>query len=126
MAQNKMQSALYLATEAKRKALINIRAKLTKLILDDLQVQDRNKDSRFIYELFTEITQNQVTFNTSNLVGLIDMFQELNIRRIEIKQKTVHSIEGIHKVLQSIEQELEIVASIERNLQLIKQIVRES
>ena len=120
-----MQSALYLTTEARRKVLVDIRTKLTKLILDDLQVLDKNKDSRFIYELFTEITENQVTFTTTNLLGVIDMFKEPNIRYIEIKHKTVKSIEDVYQITQSIEQEGKVVNSIERNLQLIKQIVRE-
>ena len=121
-----MQSALYLTTEAKRKVLVDIRTKLTKLILDDLQILDKNTDPRFIYELFTDITENQVTFNTINLLGVIDMFKEPNIRYIEVKHKTVKSMEDVYQITKSIEQEGEIITSIGRNLHLIKQIVRES
>lgn len=121
---NTMTSKLYLHNEARRKVLVDIRTKLTQLILDDLQVQDIHKDSRFICELFPEITENRITFSTLNLTGIIDLFKDPTIISISIKQKHLHSMEGVYQTLQSIEQEGKIVNSIEKNLLTIKQIVR--
>ncbi len=121
---NTMTSTLYLHNEARRKVLVDIRTKLTQLILDDLQVQDIHKDSRFICELFPEITENRVTFSTLNLIGVIDLFKEPTILSIDIKPKHLKSMEGVYQTLQSIEQEGKIVNSIEKNLLTIKQIVR--
>lgn len=121
---NTMTSKLYLHNEARRKVLVDIRAKLTQLILDDLQVQDIHKDSRFICELFPEITENRITFSTLNLTGIIDLFKDPTIISISIKQKHLHSMEDVYQTIQSIEQEGKVVNSIERNLLAIKQIVR--
>ena len=121
---NTMTSKLYLHNEARRKVLVDIRTKLTQLILDDLQVQDIHKDSRFICELFPEITENRITFSTLNLTGIIDLFKDPTIISISIKQKHLHSIEDVYQTIQSIEQEGKVVNSIEKNLLAIKQIVR--
>ena len=121
---NTMTSKLYLHNEARRKVLVDIRTKLTQLILDDLQVQDIHKDSRFICELFPEVTENRITFSTLNLTGIIDLFKDPTIISISIKQKHLHSMEDVYQTIQSIEQEGKIVNSIEKNLLVIKQIVR--
>ena len=121
---NTMTSKLYIHNEARRKVLVDIRTKLTQLVLDDLQVQDVHKDSRFICELFREITESRVTFSTLNLTGVIELFKEPTILSIDIKQKHLHSIEDVYQTLQSIEQEGKVVNSIEKNLLAIKQIVR--
>ena len=121
---NTKTSTLYTHNEARRKVLVDIRAKLTQLILDDLRVQDIHKDSRFICELFPEITENRITFSTLNLTGIIDLFKDPTIISISIKQKHLHSMEDVYQTIQSIEQEGKVVNSIERNLLAIKQIVR--
>ena len=121
---NTMTSKLYLHNEARRKVLVDIRTKLTQLILDDLQVQDIHKDSRFICELFPEVTENRITFSTLNLTGIIDLFKDQTIISISIKQKQLHSMEDVYQTIQSIEQEGRVVNSIEKNLLAIKQIVR--
>ena len=121
---NTMTSKLYLHNEARRKVLVDIRTKLTQLILEDLQVHDIRNDPRFICELFPEITENRLTFSTLNLTGVIDLFKESTILSIDIKPKHLKSMEGVYQTLQSIEQEGKIVNSIEKNLLVIKQIVR--
>lgn len=119
-----MTSTLYTHNEVRKKVLVYIRAKLTQLILEELQVQDIFKDPRFIIELFSEVTVNRITFSTLNLTRIIDLFKDPTILSISIKQKHLHSMENVYQTIQSIEQEGKVVNSIERNLLAIKQIVR--
>ena len=96
---NTMTSKLYLHNEARRKVLVDIRTKLTQLILEDLQVHDIRNDPRFICELFPEITENRITFSTLNLTGIIDLFKDPTIISISIKQKQLHSMEDVYQTI---------------------------